>query len=76
MTRLQIELPRGVRAEGVQIGLYDGAGRRVLDLSGSYRQSGNSGAEFDASQLASGLYICRVESGMWNGTLGVVMIAK
>jgi hypothetical protein len=76
MTRLQIELPRGVRAEGMQVGLYDGAGRRVLDLSGSYHQSGNTGAEFDASQLASGLYICRVESGTYSGTLGVVMVTK
>jgi hypothetical protein len=77
LTRLQIELPSGVRGESVtSVALYDGAGRKVLDLSGSYRQSGYSGAEFDAGELASGLYICRVESGSYSGTLGVVMVTK
>jgi hypothetical protein len=66
-----------VRGESVtSVALYDGAGRKVLDLSGSYRQSGYSGAEFDAGELASGLYICRVESGSYSGTLGVVMVTK
>ena len=77
VTRLVIDLPSGViLSGGAELGLYDASGRKVLDLSGSYEQSGYVGAQFDAKGLSSGLYVCRLTAGKYSTTLGVVMITK
>jgi len=77
MTRVTVELPAGMKVgSGVGLGLYDGSGRRVVDLSGSYAMSGYRSAEFDASALSSGMYVCRLEGVAGVNMLGVVMVTK
>ncbi len=77
ITRLEVELPAGiVTAETIRIGLYDGMGRRVMELRGVIVGEGIYSAEFDAEELISGIYVCRVEGSGWEGALGVVMIAN
>ena len=47
----------------VQIKLYDILGREVETLVNEYKQSGTYEIQFDASGLASGIYLYRIESG-------------
>jgi hypothetical protein len=51
------------RANHVKLAVYDLSGREVATLVDGYRNSGVHGVNFDASSLASGLYIYRLTSG-------------
>jgi hypothetical protein len=47
----------------VRLAVYDIAGREVVELVNGYRQAGNHEATFNASGLASGVYIYELTSG-------------
>jgi hypothetical protein len=54
-------LPRGARA--VSLRVYDLLGRRVATLVDDVRESGVYSVPFDASTIASGVYLYRLEAG-------------
>jgi len=77
LTLLQVRLPQGVVAHaGTSLTMYDINGKQVLDLSQSFASGNFLGAEFDASNLASGTYYVRLTTPEWNGTLGTVVVQK
>jgi hypothetical protein len=77
LTTLQVRLPQGVVAHsGASLVMFDLNGKQVLDLSQSFANGNFLGAEFDASNLASGTYYVRLTTPEWNGTLGNVIVRK
>ncbi len=59
-TTIQYEVPYEVH---VTLGVYSVIGRRVATLVNEQRSAGSYEVNFDASQLASGTYIYRMEAG-------------
>jgi hypothetical protein len=60
LTTISFGLPE---ASHVRLAVYDLLGRQVALLVNGQREAGMHEASFDASQLASGLYIYRIEAG-------------
>lgn len=52
-----------VQTEQVKLSVYDLSGRRVAQLINGWREAGTHEVTFDASNLASGVYICYLEAG-------------
>ena len=73
-TRVAVALPSGIRSlNDVSVELYDVTGRKVMDLTESFKSNGLEFAEFDASTLTAGLYYCRATGSGWHGVTGVVV---
>ena len=51
------------RPSQVALSLYSVRGRLVRRLVNGYREAGTYAVRIDASGLASGIYICRLEAG-------------
>jgi|GEM_PF-5185738 len=75
-TRVEIALPSGAGIRSlndVSVELYDASGRKVLDLTESFKANALQYAEFDASRLPAGIYFCRAGGAAWHGMTGVVV---
>jgi hypothetical protein len=73
-TRVAVALPSGVRSlNDVAVELYDVTGRKVIDLTESFKANALQFAEFDSSNLPAGLYYCRAAGNGWHGMAGVVV---
>jgi hypothetical protein len=59
-TTIQFGLPK---AGHVKLALYNILGQRVARLIDGYRQAGYHEVTWDASMLASGIYLYRIEAG-------------
>lgn len=62
-TRITYELPR---ASEVQLTVYNIAGRKVATLVDGRRRAGTHAVTFDGQNLASGLYIYRLQTGNYS----------
>jgi len=60
----------------VKLTVYDMLGREVADLVNQQQLSGNHSAVFNASHLASGIYIYRLEAVPLNGKQGFSQIKR
>jgi hypothetical protein len=70
-TVLRYQLPM---ASLVSLRVYDTAGRLVETLVDGYRAAGSHEVTFDASNLASGLYIYQLSAGNFNATGKMVLM--
>jgi hypothetical protein len=59
-TTIKFELPQ---ASNVSLTVFDNLGREVSVLVNERRDAGVHEANFDGSNLASGVYICRMQVG-------------
>lgn len=59
-TSIQYQLPEG---SNVKVVVYDALGKQVAVLVNSYQGAGSYTTNFNASNLASGIYFCRMEAG-------------
>jgi hypothetical protein len=66
-TKISYDIPTG---SFVKITIYNILGKEVKTIVNSYQNAGTHTAEFNASQLSSGIYICRMESN------GIVLTNK
>jgi len=53
--------------------VFDLLGRQVATLVDEVKASGNYEARFDASQLASGVYFCRLNAGGFTDTRKMIL---
>jgi hypothetical protein len=60
-TTIRFDLPRGTH---VSLRLYDVLGNEVLTLVDGFRNAGHHHIRIDASDLSSGIYICRLTAGL------------
>jgi hypothetical protein len=58
----------------VKIKIYDILGREVSTLVNEFKQVGNYDVQFDASGLASGIYLYRIESGSFVETKKMILL--
>lgn len=70
-TNISFELPQ---AANVQLTVYDMLGRKVATLVNERMSSGTHAVAFDASRLASGMYIYRIEAGSFESIKKMMLI--
>jgi 1,4-alpha-glucan branching enzyme len=63
-----------IKPDVVRIKIYDILGREVKNLVNEFKQTGNYDVHFDASSLASGLYLYRIESGEFVQTKKMILL--
>ncbi len=71
VTTLRFQLPE---ANLVSLAVYDVGGRKVTDLVDGWREAGTHEVVFDGSELASGLYIYRLEAGSYSASGKMVLM--
>lgn len=62
------------KASNVSIKVYDVMGREVAELINDYKPSGNYSVDFNASNLASGVYYYRMISGNYSNTKKLLLM--
>jgi len=70
-TVLSYQLPV---ASHVSLRVYDTAGRLVTTLVDGWRSAGEHELTWDASEMPSGMYICRIQVGDWTESGKMVLI--
>jgi len=70
-TRVAFDLPE---ATSVTLAVYDVAGRRVATLVDAELPAGSHTAEWDASGLAAGVYVYRIQAGAFVQTLRALVV--
>ncbi len=70
-TIIQYDLPE--RAE-VVLQVYDVLGRKVRTLTDNMEQAGTHEVSFDASDLASGVYFCRLKAGDYSAVKAMMLL--
>jgi hypothetical protein len=70
-TTLSFDLPD---AGFVKLAVYDISGRLVADLVDGWRDSGAHEVTFDASNLASGTYLAKLDAGAFSTTQKIVLV--
>ena len=63
-----------LNSDFVQLKVYDILGREVKTLVAEFKQAGAYNIEFNASQLASGIYFYRIESGKFIQTKKMILL--
>ena len=61
-------------ADIVKLAVYDITGRKVTELVNGWRNAGVHDVTFDASHLASGVYLYRLEAGDFNASGKMVLM--
>ena len=72
VTTIRFAMPRSAR---VNLTVYDISGRSVATLVHGWRDAGHHEVQFDASGLASGVYLYRLETGNFNA-VGKALLLK
>ncbi len=70
-TTLSFELPD---AGFVTLAVYDVSGRQVAELVDGWRGAGTHEVTFDASNLASGVYIYKLTAGNYTASCKMVLM--
>ncbi|MBU0473619.1 MAG: Ig-like domain-containing protein [Bacteroidetes bacterium] len=64
----------GMSMQNVQLKIYDILGREVTTLISKQQKAGNYEVKFDASNLTSGIYFYRLQSGSFNESKKMILI--
>jgi flagellar hook assembly protein FlgD len=70
-TTIEYALPQNAK---VVIKVYDILGRLVKELVNEYKEAGYYKVKFDGTNLASGVYLYRIESGTYVQTKKMVLV--
>ncbi len=70
-TNIEYSIPQ---SDWVTITIYDVLGNKVTDLVRGYKTKGSYAIEFDGSALASGIYLCQLNSGKFSATKKLSLI--
>jgi len=61
-------------ASRVTLTVYDLQGRRVAELTDGWRSAGTHELTWDASGMASGMYLCRLQAGTHTGIVKMMLV--
>ncbi len=70
-TKISYQVPEG---DFVSLAVYDVLGREVASLVNDYKPAGKYETEFDAGNLASGIYFYRLRSGSFSSTKKMLLL--
>lgn len=70
-TNIRFSIPK---AGLVSLKIYDILGREVMDVVNTYQDAGSYTVSLDASKLATGIYVYRLESGSFSSTKKMMLI--
>ncbi len=70
-TQISYNIPK---AGMVHINVYNVLGERVAEIENGFRQAGSYNVTFNASDLASGVYYYRIESGSFTSTKKMILL--
>jgi hypothetical protein len=70
-TQIDFALPA---AQRVSLRIYDVLGREVRTLINGIQAAGNHRVTFDASELSSGIYLCRMQAGEFTQTRKLMLL--
>jgi hypothetical protein len=70
-TNIILDLPQG---RDVRLTVYDLLGREIQTLKNEYMNAGTHLIKFNGSELASGTYICRTESGDFSSSMKITLL--
>lgn len=70
-TKIAFDLPQ---ASNVELNVYDMLGRKVATVVNERMNAGQHNVSFDASRLASGMYIYRISAGSFTSTRKMMLI--
>jgi glycosidase len=63
-----------IKPDVVRIKIYDILGREVKTLVNEFKQTGTYEVQFNASEIASGIYLYRIESGDFDQTKKMILL--
>ena len=70
-TTINYSLPK---AGYVKLTVYNILGSKVATLVDGHKSAGNFSVQFNGSNLASGIYLYRLESGSYNATKKLILL--
>ncbi len=70
-TKITYQVPK---PGNVELKVYDVLGREIMTLINGYKNAGKYTVDFNASKLASGIYIYRIKSGDFISTKKMVLL--
>jgi hypothetical protein len=70
-TTIKYSIPK---ADIVKLTVYNAIGSKVATVVNEYKQAGNYSVQFNAANLASGIYLYRLESGNYNSAKKFVLL--
>lgn len=70
-TTINYQIPSAAR---VNLGIYDLLGRQVRALVDGNEEAGSYSVRFDAGDLASGIYLCRINAGAYTSTVKMLYL--
>jgi hypothetical protein len=70
-TKITYQIPS---SDDVKLIIYDNAGREVIVLVNGFQEAGYYTVDFNASNLSSGVFYCKLESGSFAATRKLVLL--
>ncbi len=70
-TTINYSIPKG---EFVNLSIYDALGNKVVALVNEYKTAGYYSINFNGSNLATGIYLCRLESGSYSDIKKLILL--
>lgn len=70
-TKIKFAIPKG---ETVKLVVYDAAGKEVKTLVNGYKDAGTYEVTFDASKLATGIYMYKITAGEFSSVKKMVLV--
>ena len=58
----------------MKLAVYDVLGREIASLVNEYKTAGNYSVNFNAENLASGIYVYRIESGDFTAAKKMMLV--
>lgn len=74
VTKIRFDLPPGNVNPDLKLTVYDINGEKVTEILNTQYIAGKWEMDFDASGLASGIYIYKIEAGEFSGTRKMILI--
>lgn len=71
VTNISYSIPK---AGNVKLAVYDVLGREIASLVNEYKTAGNYSVNFNAENLASGIYVYRIESGDFTAAKKMMLV--
>ena len=70
-TTIKYSLPK---AGNVKLSIYNAIGSKVATVVNEYKTAGNYSVQFNGSNLASGIYLYRLESGNYSAVMKLILL--